>query len=75
MRVRLPSFLQYGIENPREALYGTGAGSAPETADEGMSKAEAEADEDEEVEVESPLAKKIVSSDDESGNARKRVRQ
>ena len=77
MSVRLPSFLKYGIANPREALYGTVAGSAPETAEQGMPQAEAgtrKSDEDEEAEVESPLAKKIEESDDEEGSASKRTR-
>ncbi len=72
MRVRLSSFLQYGIDNPRETLYGM---AAPETADEGMSKAEAESDKHEGVEVESALTKTFVSSDHERGNAWKHVRQ
>ena len=77
MFVRLPSFLQYGIEKPSEALYGTGAGSALETAEQGMPQAEAgtrASDEDEEAGVESPLAKKVENSDDDETIASKRTR-
>ena len=81
MSVRLPSFLQYDIENPREALYGTGAGSAPETADQGMCQAAVEAPvsgEEEEVVMLSPLTKRVDNSDNDEpldGNQPKRARR